>query len=205
MKKLLLVALSILFVVPAAFGAVMTYDWEDGGDHLGLYGTGEPPIIVTNVTAPDPVHGGLRSCRLEDNSPSGTPNMYVAWVRGLTDGDVVTGSFWRYDDTPSSSPSSRIWGNWNDDPGDIFNYSGSASGNSDYGPGLGWDQTSFEWTVTDGHTGLVIHIRTYSVPGDTVWVDDLEIIYPDTATCLVPSAASPVEDATWGGIKALYR
>ena len=49
------------------------YDWEDGGTVLGMFGTGDPPLFATNVMAPDPVHWGDASLRLEDNSPTETP------------------------------------------------------------------------------------------------------------------------------------
>lgn len=185
-----------------------SYGWEDGvGTVLGLYGSGDPPMIATNVGAPDPVYAGDRSLRLEDNSPSGTPQAYVAWIRGLQVNDVVTGSFWRYDTTPLVSPSCRIWGHWNDDPNDVMGYNGSASGNDDYGPGTGWDQTSYSWTVDPNapHTGLVIEVRTYSNPGDTVWVDDIDVTAPAHATItLVPEPVSLVFVAL-GGLALLRR
>ena len=53
---------------------------------LALYGTGDPPMIATNVGAPDPVYQGERSLRLEDNSPRGTPQAFVAWVVGMAPG-----------------------------------------------------------------------------------------------------------------------
>jgi hypothetical protein len=89
----------------------------------------------------------------------------VAWILGLSDGDEVTASFWRYDITPGSTPPScRIWGHWNDDPEDVYGYSGSAGGNNDYGPGTGGDMVEHTWTVEEGHTGLVGEVRTYSDP-----------------------------------------
>jgi len=156
-----------------------TCGWEDGvTTTLGEYPVGG--VIATNVGAPDPVHSGNRSLKLE-NAAGGTVQAYVVWVTGLTDGDVVYASFWRYDTTPAASPSARIWAHWNDDPGDINGYAGSASGNSDYGPGTGWDMTDYSWTVVSGHTGLVVEIRVYTDPGDTVWIDDLTATIPDTA------------------------
>jgi hypothetical protein len=181
-ETILAAAILVVIASPGLAQQTESFDWEDGSTTV-LYTYPNPDsILSTNVTAPDPVHAGSRSLRLEDNAASGTPQVYVAWITGLTDGDQVTASFWRYDDTPGGAPSCRIWGHWNDNPGDITGYSGSADGNSDYGPGTGWDQTSHTWTVVDGHTGLVIEVRTYSSDGDTVWIDDLEVTIPSTAT-----------------------
>ena len=163
-------------------------------------------MFVTNVGAPDPVHWGLRSLRLEDNSYSGTPEAYVAWVWGLQDGDIVEACLWRYDTTPEGSPSCRLWAFWNDDPDDIYSYAGSAGGNADYGPGAGWDRVCHSWTVAGGHTGLVVTTRTYSGIGDTVWIDDFTIVIPPHAFALAPEPPpSAVEDLSWAAIKALFR
>jgi hypothetical protein len=156
----------------------VTCGWEDGVTTIiGEYPPGE--IIATNVSSP--VHSGTRSLQLEDASPSATPQAFVAWITGLSGTDSVYASVWRYDDTPGASPSCRIWAHWNDDPADINGYAGSAGGNSDYGPGTGWDMTDYTWVNDGTHTGLVIEIRTYSNPGDTVWIDDLTVTIPDTA------------------------
>ena len=183
------------------------YEWEDFSTVLGLYGAGTPPIIATNVGAPDPVFSGLRSLRLEDSCPSGTPQAYVAWVRNLKDGDCVRASFWRYDVTPGVAPSCRIWAHWNDTDS-CMGYSGSAGGNDDYGPSTGWDRTAWHWVVSGGHTGLIIECRTYSNPGDVVWIDDVRVSLDclSDAFVIFPDAGpSAVETTTWGRVKAMYR
>ncbi len=113
----------------------------------------------------------------------------MAWITGLQDNDVVEASFWRYDTTSGSAPSARIWAHYTDDSADINSYGGSAGGDSDYGPGTGWDLADYSWTFDSdegSHNGLVIEVRTYSNPGDTVWIDDLTVQAPDTATITTP-------------------
>jgi len=202
MKKMLLLAL-MLVAAGSALAVTYTCDFENGELPLGYYGTGTPPMICTDVTTPDPVFAGLYSLKVEDNSPSGTPQAFLVWVKGLMDGDMVTAGFHRFDDTPGSSPSCRIWGHWNDDAGDITAYNGSAGGNSNYGDGLGWDYTDYTWTVS-GHTGLIIELRTYSSAGDTVWADDLYVDAPANATVIMPEGGVAAQQGTWGEIKALY-
>ena len=208
--------MALILVAVAAFAVsavanplpVITCGWEDPGTTvLGFYPADGSGQIVTNVTAPDPVYDGDRALRIEDTLPSGTPQAFVAFVYGLEDGDQVTAGFWRYDDTPDGSPSCRIWGHWNDElPDNPDGYSGSASGNLDYGTGTGWEWTEYTWTVVDGHTGLVIECRTYSSPGDTVWIDGLEIIPPED--CVVQTPCELVvgtESQTLTDVKSLFR
>jgi hypothetical protein len=193
--------LAVLSTALAMAGSA-TFGWETDDTVLGLYGSGEPPIVATLVA--DPVHSGAQSLSLEDNSPDGTPQAYVAWILGLSDGDEVTASFWRYDVTPGSTPPScRIWAHWNDDPEDVYGYNGSAGGNNDYGPGTGWDLVEHTWTVEAGHTGLVVEVRTYSEPGDTVFIDDMTITAPDGTTIWTPETYLSLQGTTWAGIKSL--
>jgi hypothetical protein len=188
---------------------VIDYGWEDGGTALHIYpDPALPSIIATNVAGWDgaPVHSGNFSLKLEDNAPSGTPQAFIVYLWNLRDGDEITVGFWRYDVTPDAAPSVRIWGHWNDElPGNPDGYTSSASGELDYGPGTGWDYTFFTYTVS-GNTGLVIEARTYSVPGDIVYIDDLHIEMPDHVYAQIPGC-SPVatESETWGGVKALFR
>lgn len=212
MKKLLSIlifaaALSLATTATANPVPVPSYGWEDGGTVLGMYGTGDPPLFATVAMAPDPVHWNNGSLRLEDNSPTDTPQAYVAFIWNLQEGDYVMAGFHRFDDTPDAPPSCRIWGHWNDAlPGDPESNDGSAGGSSDYGPGAGWDYTFWEWVVPAGHTGLVIEVRVYSNPGDTVWVDDIEVLAPYTAYIQFPGTGPvDVESRAWGEVKSLFR
>jgi hypothetical protein len=128
----------------------------------------------------------------------------VAWVVGLSDGDVVSASIWRYDVTPGGAPSCRLGAHWNDDPADVDVYSGAAGWTEDTGPGAGWDEVSWGWTTCDGHSGLVIEVRVYSAPGDTVWVDALSVSAPDHAWIWLPEPPAAVGTMAWSRIKALY-
>ena len=192
MKKTLLIftlLVSVALVTSTAKAVqVVTYGWEDGGTILGEYQPGE--IIESNVGLPDPVFSGDRSLKLIDNKfPDTTPQAYVAWITGLTDGEQVIADFWGYDTTPGTGPSCRIWGHYTSDPLDLDSYAGTASGNSTYSDGYGWSNLSHTWIFDSGggtRDGLVVEVRTYSVAGDTVWVDDLTVIAPDSATIIIP-------------------
>ncbi|MCK4506143.1 MAG: hypothetical protein KAW14_11035 [Candidatus Aegiribacteria sp.] len=198
MKIVITLLVIFAFSQIALADITVDYGWEGTETILGMY----PESGVIAQIATDPVHGGSQSLYLERVSES-TPQAYIAWIVGLSDGDEVTGSFWRYDITPGTAPSCRIWAHWNDDPGDVYGHNGSASGNSDYGEGLGWDETSYTWTVVEGHTGLVIEARIYSNPGDIVWIDDMTITAPDGATIYTPGPVS-LESSTWADIKAAF-
>ena len=207
-----LLALAIVAVLASsAFGqgASAFESWEGTHALLGMYGTGSPPIIATiRAGLPiDPVHG-FQTLELEDNSLTGTPQAYVAWIKDLAPGALITVSLWRYDDTPDASPSCRLWGHWNDDVTDINGYAGSAGGNEDYGTGLGWDEVSWTWENPAGreaHLSLVVEVRTYSEPGDVVWIDAMTVTGPAGVVIVIPESGAPVESKTWSSIKALYR
>lgn len=197
------IALTSLLFAASASAQTVTYGWEDGNTTLGQYGDINP----SNISDPAYVHTGNSALQLVDDQDSGTPQAYVAMVTDLTDGDVINASFFRYDDTPGTAPSARIWLHYISDASDIDSYAGSAGGNYDYGDGLGWDETSYELTFdSDGgsRAGVVIEVRTYSNPGDTVWIDDLTISTVETATIVTPAAAVPVPAAAWLFGSALF-
>ncbi len=210
MRTLLLVVF-VCFVASSAMGqnVSVSESWEGEQTVLGTYGTGEPPInaAIRSDLAIGAING-TQVLELEDNSPSGTPQAYVAWIKNLMPGAMVSVSLWRYDDTPDASPSCRLWGHWNDNLTDINGYSGSAGGNDDYGQGQGWDYVTHLWTNPlgdDAHLSLVVEIRTYSDPGDTVWIDGMEVTGPVGVTIVTPNANTPVDAGTWSHLKALYR
>lgn len=210
MRKLFLVLIILGLAASPALAGVHTYGWEDEGLALGFFGTNpdeSDAMFATAVGAPDPVYAGSFSLKLEDNLQSGTPQAFVAYVWDLQLGDTVSAQFWRYDVTPGGAPSCRIWGHWNNSlPDDYFGYDGSASGQLDYGPGTGWDLTSFDWVNDGGNSGLVIECRTYSNPGDIVYIDDLQVTIPDHASIMLPHAGFVGTEArSFGSVKALFR
>jgi hypothetical protein len=201
--------LTIAALVAAAAGGAMaqqtlSFGWEDG--YSTVFGTDGYVGGVANVT--DVVHDGTNALFGYEDPLGGTPQMWIAWISGLQNGDEVTASFWAYDDTPGVSPSARIWAHYTDN--DHLNDTGSASGNYTYSAGTGWEALSFTWTF-DGtdpdHRGLMIEFRMYSVAvGDGYWCDDVTVTAPDHATIWFPNQ-NPVANETsdWGGVKSLFR
>ncbi len=207
MKKLLLLAFLALFASTAS-AVTYTYGWEDGVNTvLETYPAGGAgAMICTNVSSPEPIFAGAHALKCVDDRPSSTPQGFVAWIRGLQDGDDVYASIMCYDDTEGASPSGRLWAHWNDDPLDVTGYDGSDGVGSDYSDGLGWSLLDYTYTAHSGHTGMVIEVRTYSAIGDTAWYDNLAITVPDRDGIEVEFAGGyvAVEGATISSIKALY-
>jgi hypothetical protein len=229
MKKLLLIAFALTAVATAAYADyTVSYSWEDGvATTLGTYGnvayeynvTGPVVgLICTTGTYTCPgAFDGDRYLQVAESPHSSTPQVYLACITGLVDGDFVTASFYGYDDTPAGSPSLRIWGHYTDAvdcaqcPG---NYTGSAGGSPDYSAGTGWDAMEFTFPfVNSGDDyGLVIECRLYSSPATyecttDYFIDLVTVTVPDHAHVLFPdfSGTSATEQSNWGSIKALFR
>jgi len=212
MKKMLLVFVIACFIAPSAWALTMCYGWEDLGTILGQYpATG---LTATNVTTQ--AHTGLHSLYLVRTSSSTTQG-YVAWVKGLTTGDVITGIFWAYDTTAAGNPSARIWAHYANST-DVMSSLGSASGPADYsGVPLGWgtvpNVAAYTWTFAPAGAAdaLIIEVRSYGnvAPLNGVWIDDITVTAPDRpgVEIVFPGAGYPsaVDNSTWGGIKSLYR
>jgi hypothetical protein len=120
---------------------------------------------------------------------TGTPQAFIWWVTGLTDGDIIDASFAVYDTTPGGSASGRIWGHYTNT--DVNSYAGSAGGNSTYSDGLGWSVLSHQWTFdsdTGTRDGLVVEARIYSGSTDST-------IYVDSASITVSSMTATIHNA----------
>ena len=174
---------SIAMLSVAALGSVAAadvsgaYDWEDGGTILGSYGNLGSAGNVANPM------GTGNVLEIHEDPIGGTPQAFVAWITGLTDGDVITGSFWGLGDGATDAKT-RIWGHYTTAGGDIDSYDGSAGGNNAYS-GADWTYLEKEWTFNgDGgnHDGLVIEARIYGYSGGsyTTWIDDINVNVIDT-------------------------
>jgi len=208
MKRSLIATAILLAASQAHAIQTVEYGWEDGvGTVLGSFGN---LVDATNVSGEQlgssgtgtysvaGAHSGIRFLHVAEAPHSGTPQVYLAFVTGLQAGDEVTASFWGYDDSPSGSPSLRIWGHYAD-AADINSYVTSAGGNNTYTDGSGWSQVSTTWTYSGAATeGLVIEARLYSSPStdDTLrtdyWIDDVMVSAPDYAS--IQFAAAPVPE-----------
>lgn len=191
MRKSLWAYCVVFSAIGIANSAVMIaeYGWEDGATILGNY----LPIEALNVSLPEPVRSGEHSLKLVDGGID-TPQAYVAYITGLSNGDIVSANFWVFDNTPGPgvSPRARIWAHYVKNS-NINDYAGSAGGNLSYSDGSGWCNLSWNWTIDLGYdrTGLVIEVRTYSDFGDTVWVDDLSVTAPVSAKIYLPAQQVP--------------
>ena len=194
MKKLIIT----INLIGLVFGQVDTsYSWENGGTILGSYGNLSNPQNVGTTNGIDP-YDGSAMLSISESPLGGTPQAYIAFIENLVENDVVTASYWGWDDTPGGSPSLRIWGGWASN-GDITDYQGSASGSNGYTDGSGWSQLSYTWTVPSGKEALVIQARLYSGSDDTTvfFIDSIAVTSPSTSmvTFPTPTAVSLLADA----------
>lgn len=228
MKFLFVLAVAALIAAPAYAQFERCYSWENGGTVLGLYGNFTDATNVTGAQAGVQGSAGPINCpgaydgdfylHVAEDPHSGTPQAYLAWIVGLTDGDQVTAYFYCYENTPDASPSMRIWAHYTPVGGDVNSYAGSASGPAEYSSAADdWDQvtdTGYTWTFdsdTGARDGLIIEGRGYSTPATDpemrtdYFVDYICVTAPDNVVVYFPEPATPVEDSTWGMVKALYR
>ncbi|NQU28823.1 MAG: lamin tail domain-containing protein [Candidatus Marinimicrobia bacterium] len=195
MKLSSIIVGSIVFISFLSAQVTTSYSWEDGGTILGLYGNLANPANVGATGGVEP-YDGAAMLTVSESPVGDTPQAFIAFIENLSQDDVVTASFYGYDDTPNNPPSLRIWASYAAN-GDIDAYSGSASGNLDYTDGSGWSQLSYTWTIPADQEALVIQARLYSGTDDpTVYFIDLvSVTAPATANVTYPSPPSLEADA----------
>ena len=188
------IALGVITATQAQ-AVTATYGWEDGSTVLGQFSANH----ISHVNSSAQARTGDYSLLVEDVDPvdNSTPQSFLAWVNGLSDGDVVTVNMWVYDDS-GDRPAGRLWGHYTDDDSDVDSYAGSAGGNSAYTDGSGWQQVSHTWTFDSSGSsrdGLVVEFRLYdssSFTTGSLFVDDIEII--STAGTVTLASGEVVSD-----------
>ena len=129
---------------------------------------------------------------------SGTPQGYVAWVTGLSEGDTVTATMWMKgaSNGVDNDGKGRLWGHYSSND-DITTYVGSASGSGDYaGEGGIWTQASHTWTIAEGQTALVIEARMYSYGSNTIVLgDDLTVSTSNDGASITLAGVVPAPGA----------
>ncbi|MDP7027533.1 MAG: dockerin type I domain-containing protein, partial [Candidatus Marinimicrobia bacterium] len=195
MKKLVFFSLFVTLIFAQQRSS---YSWEDGtGTILGSYGNLADPANVGATSGISP-YDGSRMLTVSESPHDGTPQAFIAWVTDLSAGQSIEACFYGYDNTPSSSPSLRIWGSWSTND-DITSYGGSADGNNDYTDGSGWGQVCHTFSTNqenwDSGEALVIQARLYSSTSagsdPTVYFIDLvEVTAPSSATVNYPGTSA---------------
>jgi hypothetical protein len=223
MKILLtVIAITLLAAAPAAAtDQCCCFSWENCGTILGYYGnlvgpgavsgaqSGSQGSTLPGYTCPGPYDGSIY-LHVAESPHYGTPQAYLCYIQNLAEGDSVYAGFYGYDITPAASPSLRIWAHYAFN-GDVNSYDGSASGNSDYTAGTGWDYVDYGWKIPADKQALVIEARLYSTPSTSdpditdYWIDYIYVCYPSTATITFPATGpTAVDETTWGRIKTLF-
>ena len=172
----------------ASLGSVATaggfysasYSWDNGGTVLGSYGSN---VTFTNVD--DPLGGGGNALEIHEEPLSGTPQGYISWITGLTDGDTIDVSMLGLGDGSETSKV-RLWAHYTLD--DITSYGGSSSGPSGYSSSTTeWTLLSHQWTFDSNggaRNGIVIEARIYSYSSNeltSAWVTDLNVEVESTS------------------------
>lgn len=199
--------LTLVFVLALATGAyaqnTFCYGWENGGDILGCWNCDN----ATYVNDGTHVSEGTSALQVSDLGGS-TPQLYVAWVVGLQEGDEVTVTCDAWDDSQGTNPSVRIWGHWTDDV-DINNYVSSPGIGSGYSGDTEWVNLSSTWAIPAGIVALCVEIRPYdsSPYGGLNWVDNVCVTAPAGTHIYFPGGVveNDGQDATWGSVKAMFK
>lgn len=195
MKKLVCLAAFAVAVVSTQASLTWEFGWEDGtSTAIEQYGTN-----LTMENSDEQASEGTRSLKMIEDPASGTPQGFVWWVTGLTDGDIVTAAFDVHSAVLGTNPRGRIWGHYTQGTTDPNNYEGSASGNLTYSDGGGWSNLSHSWTFdSDGNArnGLMVEARIYSAAaGDFIYIDNTTItVSSNTAQIMAADGATMIPE-----------
>ncbi|AQQ71882.1 hypothetical protein SMSP2_02261 [Limihaloglobus sulfuriphilus] len=212
MKKFL-AALCAAIMVTGSFAYTVDYGWETGSQaYLGTYGSIDTVNTGFNT---DVARTGTQSLKIVEDPLSSTPQVYVGWVTGVSEGDVITATGWMYStsaDAAVSNPRGRLWCHYST-AADITTYEGSGTNpNNDYAGTVDWMQFTQSTTVATGKEAVVIEARIYSdpAPGNVIYLDDLQITAPEGALVTLANGTTVPEPATMavmalGGIFAFRK
>ncbi len=164
-----------------------SFGWEGGEDVLGTFGN----IVVANDSSE--TNSGTGSLFLERGVDS-PPQAYIARIEGLDLGETVSVSVhgktgvYSGDESGSIGISAFFTNSSND-------YLGSAGLANEYSQGTDWTEINgtFGYVTSEATaTGIMITARVWDESGDTGWLDDITITYPDRAgiTVTFPSGST---------------
>jgi hypothetical protein len=162
--------------VPEPMG---NYGWED--EEATAFNTTGNITIIQNT---GPVNGvspnsGDRMLWARQGNFEGTPQVWVAFIENLDDGDEIDVWLHGYDDQPGMLPRMRMWGHraLSGDPQSVVSSFGGEF--MTYTSGFGWEQLHERWTF-DSQGGpadaLMVQMRLYAGEDDTdFYIDDIAV------------------------------
>tara|TARA_Y100001970_G_C14183499_1_gene831175 strand:- start:797 stop:1420 length:624 start_codon:yes stop_codon:yes gene_type:complete len=159
---------------------------------LGSYGNVGTYGIVDDGT-------GNNVLYLEEDPMGGTPQLYLAWITGLSAGDTVTVTASAIGEATegSSIAKARLWGHYTNGD-DITSYLGSAGGGDNSSNYIGdegvWETGTTSWTF-DADANFLLEGRIYSYGDNNSWMMDDLIIELNSSTASVNMIGVPAPGA----------
>lgn len=213
-KSLITFALIGLLAIPALAAQTFTYDWDGEADYLGCFSYATTADVGALYNREGSAGNGLL---LTKTAVGGNAVSFLAAVWHLQEGDEVTVSVWRYDNS-SGMPYFGLWAHYNDAldsenaRGQTMTINdGTVIGDNRLGIQNGWEEYTHTWTIGAGHCGLVIDaIMSDSNAGGQIMVDDLTITVPDHAAVRLPDAiyangvVTSTTPSSWTSVKNLF-
>ena len=160
---------------------------------------------------------GKTALEITENPVSGTPQVYIGIISGLSDGDVIDTSALGWGSGSGGEYSKvRLWGFYVGEDGNYVN-----SGSSSRTTTADYSSSDTEWTEVNAQftfdsslgAGFMIEARIYSyssTANDTTWLTDLSVtVNNDDATITLPDTFIPAPGALallgMGGLAARRR